>query len=206
MALLATHINLLDPRKLLPRLLHKRLVNRNPRRRHTPIHRLENLERLLESRLQTLLLGDVRLDVQRFAAERRCPGVEFRLVDGSVLDVPDGDVAAHFADGARDGEADALGAAGDDVGAVGELEGGADAGGLGCHFFLTFIFQGDVCVVSCDRLILGILCEDVRVETNGNYGSSQCCEPKSGISMVKSLAPASRLAGVDDSRVRLKSA
>ena len=123
MSVLATHINLLNSRKLLPRLLNKRLINRNARRRHTPIHRLENIKRLLERRLQALLLCDVRLDVQRLAAERRRPGFEFLLVDGAGLDVPDGDVAAHFTDGARDGEADALGAAGDDVGAACELEG-----------------------------------------------------------------------------------
>jgi hypothetical protein len=123
MSVLATHINLLNSRKLLPRLLNKRLINRNARRRHTPIHRLESVERLLERSLQALLLRDVGLNVQRFAAERLRPGFEFRLVDGTGLDVPDGNVAAHLADGARDGEADALGAAGDDVGAACELEG-----------------------------------------------------------------------------------
>lgn len=120
---LATHINLLNPGELLPRLFNKRLIDCNARRRHAPIHRLENIKRLLERRLQALLLCDVRLDVQRLAAERRRPGFEFLLVDGAGLDVPDGDVAAHFTDGARDGEADALGAAGDDVGAACELEG-----------------------------------------------------------------------------------
>ena len=117
------YIDLLDTGELLPRLLYKRLVNRNARRRYTPINRLEGVERLLERRLQALLLRDVGLDVKRLAAECRCPGFEFLLVDGAVLDVPDGDVAAHFADGARDGEANALSATSDDVGAAGELEG-----------------------------------------------------------------------------------
>ena len=121
--MLATYIDLLNPRELLPRLLDEWLINRNARRRHTPINRLKGVERLLERRLQALLLRDVRLDVQRFAAERRLPGFEFLLVHRAGLDVPDSDVAAHLADGARDGEADALGAAGDDVGAAGELEG-----------------------------------------------------------------------------------
>ena len=121
-ALLA-YIDFLDPCKLLPRLLNERLINRNARRRHASINRLESVERLLECCLQALLLRDVGLDVKRFAAECRCPGFEFLLVDGTVLDVPDGDVAAHFADGARDGEANALGTTGDDVGAAGELEG-----------------------------------------------------------------------------------
>lgn len=122
-AAFATHINLLNPRKLLPRLLNERLINRNPRRRHTPVHRLERIECLLERLVQALLLRDVRLDIQRLATECRLPGFEFCLVDGAGLDVPDGDVAAHFTDGAREGEADALSAAGDDVGAASELEG-----------------------------------------------------------------------------------
>jgi hypothetical protein len=122
-AALATHVNLLNPRKLLPRLLDKRLINRDSRRRDASIHRLEDIERLLERLVQALLLRDICLDVERFAAERRLPGFEFLLVDGAGLDVPDGDVAAHFTDGAREGEADALSAAGDDVGAASELEG-----------------------------------------------------------------------------------
>lgn len=139
---LATHINLLNPRELLPRLLNERLVNRNPRRRHAPINRLESVERFLECLVQALLLRDVRLDVQRFAAERRLPRFEFLLVDGPGLDVPDGDVAAHFADGARDGKPDALGAASNDVGAASELEGRADR----CHFDFCVDLSGDGCV------------------------------------------------------------
>jgi hypothetical protein len=118
-----SYINLLNPRKLLPRLVHKRLIDRNTRRRHTSVNRLELVKRFLESRLQALLLGDIRLNIQRSAAESRSPRVEFLLVDDFILDVPDGDVAAHFADCSRDGEADALRTACDDVGAACELEG-----------------------------------------------------------------------------------
>jgi hypothetical protein len=128
-------------------LIDKRLVNLNPCRRHTTIHLSKNLKRLLESRLQAFLLGDVGLDVQRLAAESRRPGVEFLLFDDFGLDVPDGDVATHFADCARDGEADTLGAARDDVGAVCEFEGGADGGD---HFGWRRGTRG-LCLMCCEQ-------------------------------------------------------
>jgi hypothetical protein len=119
---------------------------------HT-IHLSKNLKRLLESRLQAFLLGDVGLDVQRLAAESRRPGVEFLLFDDFGLDVPDGDVATHFADCARDGEADTLGAARDDVGAVCEFEGGADGGD---HFGWRRGTRGlCLCVVSKQWVVQG---------------------------------------------------
>ena len=115
-----SYIDLLDAIKLVPGLVDKRLVDGDARREYTPVHGVELVERLLERRLQALLLGDVGLDVQRPRPKARAQRA--KLVDRLGLYVLDGDVAAHLADGRRQCKADALCAARDDVRATGELE------------------------------------------------------------------------------------
>ena len=123
---IASHIDLLDASEFIPRLVDEGLVNGNASGRHTSIDCLENIQRFLKCSLQAILLRDIRLDIQCLAAESRAPRIKFLWVNRFFLNVPDGDVAAHFTDGSGNRETDSLCAAGDDVVAAGELESRAD--------------------------------------------------------------------------------
>lgn len=114
----------MNPRKLVPRLVHKRLVNGNARRGHQSIEGPQLLDGLVKRRVQTLLLGDVGLEVECLGPEFLAELCPRGLIDGLRLDVQDGHVAAHLANGPRQGEPDALRAARHDVVAAAELKHG----------------------------------------------------------------------------------